>query len=60
MARLLSEQEILRRESLSKLKALGIDPYPAAEYKCTHFAKDIRAGYSEGASGFEQVRIAAD
>jgi lysyl-tRNA synthetase class 2 len=58
MARLLSEQEILRRESLSKLKALGIDPYPAAEYKCTHFAKDIRAGYSEGASGFEQVRIA--
>src|SRR5210317_144485 len=58
MARLLSEQEILRRESLSKLKALGIDPYPAAEYKCTHFAKDIRAGYSEGAIGFEQVRIA--
>src|SRR6056300_872240 len=58
MARLLSEQEILRRESLSKLRALGIDPYPAAEYKCTHFAKDIRAGYSEGVEGFEQVRIA--
>ena len=58
MARLLSEQEILRRESLSKLRALGIDPYPAAEYKCTHFAKDIRAGYSEGVQGFEQVRIA--
>jgi len=37
---------------------LGIDPYPAAEYKCTHFAKDIRAGYSEGVEGFEQVRIA--
>jgi len=37
---------------------LGIDPYPAAEYKCTHFAKDIRAGYSEGVQGFEQVRIA--
>ena len=37
---------------------MGIDPYPAAEYKCTHFAKDIRAGYSEGVQGFEQVRIA--
>ena len=58
MARLLSEQEILRRESLSKLRALGIDPYPAAEYKCTHFAKDIRARYSEGVQGFEHVRIA--
>ena len=25
----LSEQEILRRESLQQLRALGIDPYPA-------------------------------
>ena len=58
MARLLSEQEILRRESLSRLRALGIDPYPAAEYKCTHFTKDIRAGYREGLQGFENVRIA--
>ena len=58
MARLLSEQEILRRESLRRLRALGIDPYPAAEYKCTHFAKDIRARYSEGVQGFEHVRIA--
>ncbi len=58
MARLLSEQEILRRESLHRLRALGIDPYPAAEYKCTHFAKDIRARYSEGVQGFEHVRIA--
>lgn len=37
---------------------MGIDPYPAAEYKCTHFAKDIRARYSEGVQGFEHVRIA--
>jgi lysyl-tRNA synthetase, class II len=29
----LSEQELLRRESLKELKKLGIDPYPAAEYK---------------------------
>lgn len=37
----LSEQEIVRRESLKKLKELGIDPYPAAEYKTTAYIKDI-------------------
>lgn len=58
MARLYSEQELLRRESLNKLKGLGIDPYPAAEYEVSHFAKDLAANYSEGAEGFENVRIA--
>ena len=28
----LSEQEIVRRESLAKMREMGIDPYPAAEY----------------------------
>ena len=28
----LSEQEIIRRNSLNELRAMGIDPYPAAEY----------------------------
>ena len=37
----LSEQEILRRESLQKLRALGIDPYPAEEYPVNAFAQDI-------------------
>jgi hypothetical protein len=37
----LSEQEILRRESLQQLRALGINPYPAEEYKVTAFAQDI-------------------
>ena len=58
MARLYSEQELLRRESLNKLKGLGIDPYPAAEYEVSHFAKDLAANYTEGAEGFENVRIA--
>ena len=58
MARLLSEQELLRRESLSKLKGLGIDPFPAAEYQVSHYAKDLNAQYSEGISGFENVCIA--
>ena len=58
MARLLSEQEQLRRTALEKLRGLGIDPYPAAEYTVTHHAKDLSSSYTEGAEGFEHVRIA--
>jgi len=58
MARLLSEQELLRRESLNKLKGLGIDPYPAAEYQVTHYASALSADYKDGAEGFENVCLA--
>ena len=58
MARLLSEQEQLRRAALAKLRGLGIDPYPAAEYTVTHHAKDLSSSYTEGAEGFEHVSIA--
>ena len=34
----LSEQEIVRRQSLQELRDLGIDPYPAAEYPTDAFA----------------------
>ena len=37
----LSEQEILRRQSLEELRRLGIDPYPAAEYATNAFSTDI-------------------
>ncbi len=43
----LSEQEIVRRESLKKLRDLGIDPYPAAEYKVTAKIKDILDKFDE-------------
>ena len=39
----LSEQEIVRRESLKKLRELGIDPYPAAEFEVTATAAQIKA-----------------
>jgi len=42
----LSEQEQIRRESLNELKKLGINPYPAAEYNTTAFAKDILDNYT--------------
>lgn len=39
----LSEQEIVRRENLNKIRGLGIDPYPAALYPVTHQSADIKA-----------------
>ncbi|MEY4991923.1 MAG: lysine--tRNA ligase [Bacteroidota bacterium] len=44
----LSEQEILRRESLQKLRDLGIDPYPAALYPVDAFAADIKQNFEDG------------
>lgn len=35
----LSEQEIIRRNSLNELKNLGINAYPAPEFKVTHLSK---------------------
>jgi len=44
----LSEQEILRRESLQKLRDLGIDPYPAALYPVSDYATDIKQNFEDG------------
>ena len=43
----LSEQEILRRQSLDELRQRGIDPYPAAEYPTDAFSTDIISGFSD-------------
>jgi len=42
----LSEQEQIRRDSLAELRKLGINPYPAAEYKTNVFAAEILENYS--------------
>ena len=44
----LSEQEIIRREKLEKLRALGIDPYPAPFYPVDHISAEIKASFTEG------------
>ncbi len=54
----LSEQEQIRRNSLEELRKLGIDPYPAAEYKTNAFAQDILASYSPGQNNFQDVCLA--
>ncbi len=43
----MTEQELLRRESLAKLRELGIDPYPPELYPVTAYAADIIANYQE-------------
>jgi lysyl-tRNA synthetase, class II len=44
----LSEQEIVRREKLNKLRALGINPYPANRYPVNHLSKQIKDHFTEG------------
>lgn len=43
----LSEQEIVRREKLGKLRDLGIDPYPAALYPVDHTTTQIKSDFKE-------------
>ncbi len=45
----LSEQEILRRQSLDELRRLGIDPYPAAEFPTNAFSTEIIDSFSDDA-----------
>ena len=54
----LSEQEIQRRNSLDELRQLGIDPYPAAEYKVTAHSDDIKANFSDESDEKREVCIA--
>jgi lysyl-tRNA synthetase class 2 len=54
----LSEQEIIRRESLKKLRKLGIDPYPAAEYKINTTSREIKEKFNEEENNFQEVCIA--
>jgi len=44
----LSEQEVIRREKLTKLREMGIDPYPAALYPVDTNSKNIKENYKEG------------
>jgi len=54
----LSEQEQIRRASLDELRKLGINPYPAAEYKTNVYAQDILDNYSAEKNNFQDVCLA--
>jgi len=44
----LSDQEIQRRETLKKLRDMGIEPYPAALYPVSHKSSEVINNYKEG------------
>ena len=41
----LSEQEIVRRQSLQELRNMGIDPYPAAEFPTNAYTDEIKENF---------------
>jgi lysyl-tRNA synthetase class 2 len=54
----LSEQEQIRRQALNELIKLGINPYPAAEYKTNVFAQDILNNFDTEKKNFQDVCLA--
>jgi lysyl-tRNA synthetase class 2 len=54
----LSEQEIIRRQSLEELRKLGINPYPAAKYEVNTSSKEILSKFDTEKNNFQEVCIA--
>lgn len=54
----LSEQEIIRRNSLKELREMGIEPYPATEYVTNAFSADIKEEFDENAAEPRKVSVA--
>ena len=54
----LNEQEQIRRESLAKLRELGIEPYPAPLYPVNTSTSEIKEGYDPEKANFQDVVIA--
>ncbi|TRX72463.1 lysine--tRNA ligase [Carboxylicivirga sp. M1479] len=54
----LSEQEIIRRKSLEELNKLGINAYPAAQYKTTHLSTEIKQEFDPEKDNMKEVVIA--
>lgn len=55
---ILTDQEIFRRESLQKLRDLGLDPYPAAAYPVDTYIQDIRDRYRPEDNPFTAISVA--
>lgn len=54
----LSEQEIIRRDSLAEMRALGIEPYPAAKYEVNAYSEDIKQAFKDDDDKRREVMIA--
>ncbi len=54
----LSEQEICRRNSLEQLRAMGIEPYPAAKFPVDAYSTEIKENFDDNAETPREVCIA--
>ena len=54
----LSEQEIIRRNSMAKMQEMGIDPYPAAEFPVNASTLEIKENYKPEMNNFQEVAVA--
>jgi lysyl-tRNA synthetase class 2 len=54
----LSEQEAIRRNSLQKLRELGIDPYPPHEFKINATSLEIKEQFNEKENNFQDISLA--
>jgi lysyl-tRNA synthetase class 2 len=60
MSHVPSDQELVRREALQKLRALGIEPFPAAQYPVTHTAVKVKEEFKGVGHAAEGQQPAAD
>ena len=58
MTQKLSEQEIVRREALAKIREAGVDPYPASEFLVSHRSNELRSYDGKDESSYQEVCIA--
>jgi lysyl-tRNA synthetase class 2 len=54
----LTEQEIVRRDNLQKIKELGIDPFPPEAFPVDTFAKEVEEGFDPEGKNFQDVCMA--
>ncbi|MDR1182654.1 MAG: lysine--tRNA ligase, partial [Bacteroidales bacterium] len=54
----LSEQEIVRRKSLDELRAIGVEPYPAALYETNAYSIEIKQNFKDDEAARRQVSVA--
>lgn len=54
----LSEQELIRRNALTKLRELGIEPYPAEEYPVNVKSETIKSQFDPDKNNFKEVILA--
>ena len=54
----LSEQEIVRRNSLNRLREMGIDAYPAEEFVVDAWSEEVKSSFSDDEAEPRQVRMA--